>query len=476
MRKPAGTTLRSRLTLLYGSLLALVLALYAGISAFSFLHLLIRQQDTELGRDIETVEGVLARGSDGRLLIRSHEGEAHSMKHDRGYLLEVWSITGELLYRSSVLENGSLGPAPRPQDPGHPERAHSFQLPDGKQVRVLVRQHHMDGQIVLVRLGLREGPLWEEFYEMASVLVVGLPLAVLFISIAGYLLAGRALRPVDEMARRASRISAERLNERLHIQNHNDELGRLGDVFNQTLERLEVSFGQLRRFTADASHELRTPLTAIRSVGEVALQAQGNTTYYRDMIGSMLEEADRLTRLVENLLTMSRADAGQVAIHPSEFNLVAMVREAAALLEVLAEEKHQTINIKGDDLSNFYADRIILRQAVMNLIDNAVKYSPPGGLIEVRVRKLADEALIEVQDSGPGIPLEHVEKVFQRFYRVDRARTRADGGAGLGLSIVDWAVSVHGGSVKLNQGTEGGCVFAIRLPLRHAGTSAPADG
>jgi signal transduction histidine kinase len=182
----------------------------------------------------------------------------------------------------------------------------------------------------------------------------------------------------------------------------------------------------------------------------------------------MLEEADRMTRLVDSLLTMSRADAGRIPLQLSDCRLIELAREAAALLEVLAEEKNQTISVQGDAEIQVHADRLILRQALINLIDNAVKYSPKGGHIHVRVEPVSGQALIEVQDSGPGIPPEHADKVFQRFYRVDRARSRSEGGAGLGLSIVKWAVEAHGGSVQLRQDSGSGCLFAIWLPLRPA--------
>jgi heavy metal sensor kinase len=474
MRILSGLTLRSRLTILYGVLLAFALALYAVISAFNFLHILTTQLDAGLDRDIETVEAILAFDSNGQFVLRSHEGEAHAMSHDRGYLLEVWSVGGQLLYRSATLDGLSLGPLPRLLPSTPRERPHSYWVADGKQIRVESKLHHMNGQVVLVRLAIREGPLWDEFWEVVSVLGIGLPVVVLLISITGYIVAGKALRPVQEMASRASRISAERLNERLHIENPHDELGRLGSAFNQTLERLEISFEQLRRFTADASHELRTPLTAIRSVGEVALQSAGNTGFYRDMIGSMLEEAGRLTRLVESLLTMSRADAGQIPLQPFDFNLLMMAKEAAALLDVLAEEKNQTIAVEGDPSIELHGDRLILRQALINLIDNAVKYTPAGGRVRVRIRADSDQAVVEVQDSGPGIAAEHADKVFQRFYRVDRARSRAEGGTGLGLSIVEWAVSAHGGSVRLSQVPAGGCNFAIRLPLSRTESVVPS--
>jgi signal transduction histidine kinase len=282
-------------------------------------------------------------------------------------------------------------------------------------VRVEARRHEIDDHVLLLRLAVSEEPLWDEFWDMVSVLAIGLPVMVLLIGFAGDAVAGQALQPVDAMAQRARKISAEHLNERLTIQNPGDELGHLGLAFNETLARLEKSFEQLRRFTADASHELRTPLTAIRSVGEVALQNTGDATYYRDIIGSMLEEVNRLTRLVESLLTMSRADAGQIQLQRTTVGVLDLAKESAALLEVLAEEKHQTIVVDGAPSLTVRGDRLILRQALINLIDNAVKYSPPGGSIEVRVRAMSKDVLIEVQDSGPGIPEEHADKVFQRF-------------------------------------------------------------
>jgi len=345
------------------------------------------------------------------------------------------------------------------------EAPHTVRLPNDMRVRVASRLHRIEGQPLVLRLGVSEEPLWQQFWEMVGVMSIGLPITALLIGLTGYMVAGRALRPVDLMARHAAKISAERLDDRLTISNPDDELGHLGRAFNMTLGRLQESFDQLRRFTADASHELRTPLTAIRSVGEVALQKAGSVPYYRDIIGSMLEEVNRLTRLVESLLTISRADAGQIELHQTTVNALELVQEAATLLESLAEEKQQTVVVEGNPNLDVWADRLILRQAVINLLDNAVKYSPVRGSIHVDVSVDNHTVQIAFQDSGPGIPVEHRDKVFQRFYRVDEARTRAEGGTGLGLSIVKWAVSVNGGSIEFDSEPGQGCTFTMRLPL-----------
>lgn len=468
--------LRTRLTVLYGALLAVALLVYAVSVSVFFLHDLREQLDSSLHRDLETVEGALSMNSSGQIALSSHEGEAEEADEiDRGYLLEVWSVDGGLLYRSEQLRGQALGPDPSNTSSRGREPAKSLRLPSGMLVRTMGRAHHLQGgKLVAVRLAISERPLWREFWEMVTVLGIGLPMVVILVVITGYVVAARALKPVDAMAARAAAITAEHLNERLVIQNPDDELGKLGTAFNATLARLESSFDQLRRFTADASHELRTPLTAIRSVGEVSLQKQGDPKYYRDIVGSMLEETNRLTRLVDSLLTMSRADAGRVQLHLVETGLLDLARESASLLEVLAEEKEQTLSVEGDESLTVLADRTILRQALINLIDNAVKYSPVKGEIRVRVMGNGRDAEIKVQDNGPGIPREHRGRIFERFYRVDKARRRADGGSGLGLSIAQWAVAVNGGRIDVESAPGKGSIFCIRLP--RAVPAAPAPG
>jgi heavy metal sensor kinase len=460
-----GRNLRARLTIFYASLLTAILLLYAVCVSAFFLRNLREQLDASLDRDVETVEAITSLNDSGQLQLSSHEGEASDEDSDRGYLLEVWGNDAKLLYRSEQLGGQALGPAPGTGAAFHREPPRSLRLSSGMRVRTISRVHHLPGgKLVMIRLAVSEEPLWDEFWEMVGVFAIGLPIAVVLVLLIGYLVAARALSPVDSMAKRAAEITADHLNERLAIANPDDELGQLGSAFNATFGRLENSFEQLRRFTADASHELRTPLTAIRSVGEVALQKGGDNKYYRDIIGSMLEEANRLTKLVESLLTMSRADAGRISLHFAPISLVGLAKESANLLEVLAEEKGQSIRVEGSNAVQVNADRTILRQALVNLIDNAVKFSPEKGLIEIRVSEDAGSAVVEVRDNGPGIPPEHRTRIFERFYRVDKARARQEGGTGLGLSIVEWAVAAHRGKVEVDNHNKSGSIFRVRLP------------
>ena len=451
------TTLRARLTLLYIFLVSIVLILYAGGASVFFWQKLIGELDLSLDRDVETIENLIVEEPNHK--IRVDTGD-----ESENLLLEVWSQQGTLLYHSTELRGGLLGPPIAGNSPRHPPN-HSINLANNKTVRVITVPHKLGAQVVIVRLGLSENVLREQFAEMISALALGFPVALVIVGLTGYFVARRALQPLDSMARRAKQINAEHLNERLTISNSEDELGHLGSAFNETLSRLEHSFGQLKRFTADASHELRTPLTAIRSVGEVALQNPVDDQSHRDAIGSMLEEVSRLTHLVESLLILSRAESEHLVLQRSAVSLRELANESVTLLEVLAEEKHQSLKVEGDKSLVVSGDPLILRQALAALIHNAVKYSPAEGSIQVRVGATNGNAFIEVHDSGPGIAPEHRVKVFERFYRVDKGRTRDLGGAGLGLSIADWAVKAHGGKIELECDSGPGCTFRIKLPV-----------
>ena len=456
---------RTRLTLWYVAILAGVLLIY-GASTCAIVLLQLRSQLDHLAtEDLETVEGFLSFGPDGKLGLRNDYRYHPNTTEVQQRFLEVRSEDGTLLYKSEGLAERVLGGKPGPGEGVDSYSRRSARLTDGTPVRLVSRRHMIEGHPILIRVGFSEGPMWERFWQLTLGLLVGLPLALGLAGFGGYYLARRALSPVERMALRAREISAERLAARIDVENPHDELGLLAQAFNETLARLERSFEQLKRFTSDASHELRTPLTAIRSVGEIGIQQDGDRDHYREVIGSMLEETERLSRLVENLLTISRADSGQIRLAQTTVALMPLVQEASSLLDVLAEERGQTVSIDGDASIHVEADGVILRQVVINLLDNAIKYSPQSGHISVRViRSDPGSACVEVEDCGPGIPPEHRDKVFDRFYRIDEARSREAGGAGLGLALAKWGAEAHGGRLELDS-TRTGCIFRLFLPV-----------
>jgi len=452
------------LTLWYVLVLATLLALYAGVASL-FLFLSLREDfDHNLLEDLETVEGTLTKEPNG--LVSLHSNHPDAAEPRIGHFIEVWSPEGSLLFRSAALQNRAMGGPPGPNEGLRDPMPSTTRLPNGAQIRLVSSVYHVEDQRVVLRVAYSEEGLWGELREFGVVLLLGFPIALLLAGVGGYALARKALAPIDRMAIQTQKISAERLTDRLSVENPDDELGKLASVFNAMLARLQAAFDQLRRFTADASHELRTPLTAIRSVGEVALQEQKSPAEYRDVIGSMLEEVDRLTRLVESLLTLSRADAGHVQLQRMDISLLALTREASSMVEVLAEEKGQRMAIDGDAGLIVSVDRLVLRQGIVNLLDNAIKYSPRNTRILVRVGfGAAGQASLDITDEGPGIPSEHQPYVFDRFYRVDQARTREWGGAGLGLAITRWAVEAHGGEIDLTSKQGTGTTFHVSLPL-----------
>jgi len=464
MMWPRAKHVRIRLTIWYVIFLAVFFAMFVAGATFVIVGHMRAQLKHQAVQDLETVEGLLYFNSDGQLRLNEeyHNHPESKLVQDR--LLEVLTLDNTIIYRNARLGDRTMdGPVFAGEGiGGYSER--STRASDGTDVILASRQHSLDGRTILIRLAYDQQPIWDHLQDFLTTILLVLPLTLAVAAIAGYMMADRVLDPISQMARRAEQITTERLHDRLPIEN-NDELGHLASVFNQMLSRIEQSFEQLRRFTADASHELRTPLAAIRSVGEVGLQKDASPEEYRDMIGSMLEEINRLTNLVDSLLTLSRADAGQILMKVEVFSVADIMQEAADLLDVLIEEKRLNFHFESDKNAFVRGDRMILRQAAVNVLHNAVKFTPAEGSISARVFCEGSRVVLSVSDNGPGIPTEHLAKVFDRFYRVDPARAGENKGAGLGLSIAQWATRAHDGEIGLSPVPGGGCTFWIRLPL-----------
>jgi signal transduction histidine kinase len=444
--RPASLSVRARLTLSHAGTLALVIFIFSA-AVFQFVKIwLYRELDQQLGRELATVERV----------YRVEPHELHELETQVGIALFEVIDNGKLLHRTAEWGKGGLAAALAGGAPG----PRSWTSPDERSYRVA----EISGPSFHAVVALDESSVRHTLWTMAINFALGLPIAIGLALCGGYFLAGRVLSPIGAMADKARKISADSLAERLPAGNPTDEFGRLAGILNDALARVQKSFEQLRRFTADASHELRTPLATMKSVGEVALQKSIDPAS-REAIGGMLEEIDRLTQLVESLLTLTRAESGGIRLKRETVDLCVLVAEVASHLRILAEEKEQELHVEDAAPVLAECDPAILRQGLMNLLHNAIQYTPGRGEIHVAVKSIsATEAAIEIRDTGPGIPSMHRARIFDRFYRVDEGRSRESGGAGLGLAIARWAIEANGGRIELESEEGKGSLFRIVLP------------
>src|SRR5215831_6805580 len=389
-------SVRARLTLWHVGVLTLIICIFAaGIFLFVGARL-CAGLDTQLAQEIGTISRV----------YREEPDELKDLATHWGITLFQIQAGRSIIHQSEGWEREGLSQALQVGNLASPL---SWTTPDGHHYRVQSISESSDR----VAAAIEEDSLRDTLWTLAVILATGIPFGVALAIGGGYFLAGRVLSPVGAMAEKAREITAESLAKRLPVDNAQDEFGRLAAVFNDTLSRLQDAFERLRRFTADASHELRTPLTAMRSVGEVALQNKLDAVAYRDVIGSMLEEVDRLTRLVESLLTLTRADSGKIQLAPETLDLGALAGNVIDHLRVLADEKQQHLLLKAPDRISARGDAALIRNALMNLIHNAIKYTPNCGTITVEATAMdSGRAVIEVRDTGPGIPAAHRDRIF----------------------------------------------------------------
>jgi heavy metal sensor kinase len=456
----AAGTLRARLTLWSTAILLCGLLAYATVVYIALRRVLWSEVDERLHHEIETVEGLLQpywtpQG------VRTPGGRS-PLDDDDDRWLQVWSRDGHLLFQSEVARAQPIAALTTPGE----DAARSLDDGRGARVRVKDEQGHIAGDPVIVRVVTSEARLRQEMTDMLWLMGLALPLCAALAAYGGFRLVRRALTPIDRLVAGATAITAERLGDRLPVENPGDEVGQIASAFNATLARLEKSFDQMRTFTANASHELRTPITALRSVGQVALATARDQDAYREAIASMLDDADQLAKLLDTMLLLAKSDAGQIALTRERLDLGMLVRDVAEQCAVLAEEREQTLSLEGvrERGCLVSADPVVLRIALANLIHNAIRYGPHASPIILRVFARDATVILEVEDRGPGIPAAHHPHLFDRFYRADDGRSHGVGGAGLGLAMARWAVEVHGGTIGLRSGSGTGSVFHISLP------------
>lgn len=448
------STLRIRLALWYTAALAVVLLCYATLIYVAMSRTVWNELDERLHHEVETSEGLLQPYWTARGVVAPNG--ASVLDDDDERWLQVWSVDGAVLFESPVARQRPIPGLAAPDF----NIARSWVDITGRAVRIKDERGHIAGSPVIVRVATEEDRQRKELGNILWYMAFGLPAFIAVAGYGGYRLASFALAPVQRLVDESTSITADHLSQRLPVDPRTAEVAQIARAFNQTLERLETSFNQLRTFTANASHELRTPLTVLRTTGQLALGHDANVSEQRDAIGSMLEEVERLTGIVDTMLLLARADAGQLRLERQPIDVAALVQSVVDQCLVLADEKQQHVELQVAS-GTALVDPVVLRMAIANLVHNAIRYSPAGSTITIRATSQRDHWTIEFEDEGPGIAAEHRPHIFDRFYRADASRSSQPGGAGLGLPIARWAAEAHGGAITWRQNAGDGSTFCL---------------
>jgi heavy metal sensor kinase len=382
--------------------------------------------------------------------------------------IRITRTDGTLVYVSDAPKDGSFDPAEIPIFPpvSETEFSRKLKLSGGSTLLIAGLNFKSSGNPdYLVEFGSLLDPVETMLNHLFLQLALGLPLAVIIITVGGYLLVRRALMPVEQITRAAERITQFNLSERLPVAHTGDELERLSVSLNRMITRLDDAFQNSKRFVADASHDLRTPLTILRGELEALAEDSRLDAELRDRAGSMLEEVVHLGKIVEQLFTLSRLDAGEAQTEWTRFDLTELAKSTVEQMNLLAEDKDISIACEANGPAPVKGNRVRLKQVVVNLLDNAIKYTPANGAIHLRVFANNGHAVLEVEDNGIGIPPDALPHIFERFYRVDEARSAESESAGLGLSIVKSICTAHGAEVEAHSTAGSGSCFRVRLPL-----------
>jgi heavy metal sensor kinase len=388
-----------------------------------------------------------------------------------GDYLELYDESGQPIYRSKLMEL-QRPTLVRPEQGNEPVfRTRNI---NGQYVRFAYAKLAVYGHTYTVVTGAPAGDAVETLQLFRTYLAVFAPLWLLASAGVGYWMSRKALAPVDALVRTARDISGSSLHRRLQTLKTGDELQRLTDTLNEMLDRIESAFQKITQFTADASHELRTPISLIRTEAELALRRSRTDVEYKESLRQILDEAERTTQLIEQLLQVARADSGRESLSMQTLDLTRVVRDAVSIWQQVAAARDIKFSANIPEIGiSVMGDHTLLRRLADILLDNSFKYTPPPGSVHVILEVRQEAAVITVQDSGVGIAHQEQERIFERFYRVDKARSREQGGVGLGLAIAQWIVAQHRGSISVESRPGEGATFRVTLPLIAVTTPSP---
>jgi len=461
-----------RLTLWYVAIFA-VGELVFGASMFLILrHNLYDLVDDGLESQIEDLRNFLGAQQKDASTAKLRDEMAAIYEHEHaGDFLAVHDENGEQIYRSRFLQAHEL--VPSQPDQGNRPLIRTRRI-NGEHFRFAFEKLNVDGRVYTLEMGAPADDAFETLQLFRSYLLIFAPLLLVVSTGVGYWMSGKALAPMDALVRTARDISGTNLNRRLQTLKTGDELQRLTDTLNEMLDRIESAFQKITQFTADASHELRTPVSLIRTEAELALRRSRTETEYEESLRQILQEAERTTLLIEQLLELARADSGRGSLIMQPVDLPAVLRSVVSGWQQVAEARNLEFSTDIYKLdASVMGDATLLRRLADILLDNAFKYTPSPGSVRLALELREETAVITVQDSGAGIAQEDHEKIFERFYRVDKARSRGQGGVGLGLAIAEWIVLQHRGAISVESRPGEGATFRAELPLIAVGVPSP---
>lgn len=453
-----GPSIRWRLTGWHGAVLAVMLIGFSVVIYLMTQQRLLTRTEFELDEELDEFQMEVSLARD--LADLQKQLEKRFGQHAT-FDFQLTTLAGETLFRSKRLAERAL-PLPVPQAVSDSVAFANRSIPGLGPHRIAVKRLPGPTGPMVVQAAAPLASNAKELHDLVVTLVSVGPIVLGCALAGGYILARRALAPLDRMIAAAERISAQRLNQQLEVSNPRDELGRLAQTLNGMLGRLHRSFDEMRRFTADAAHELRTPLAVLRSEVEVALQSTRSAEQYQHALESVLEETARLTRLTDQLLMLCREDMGVNDVRRESVRLDTLAREVVDDLQVVAEQQRVALRAGRLQRTLVEGDPGRLRQVCFNLLDNAIKYTPPRGAVIVRSTLEGGRVQLIIEDTGIGISHEHQPHIFKRFYRVDSARNGA--GTGLGLAICKAIVEAHHGRIDVESAVNRGTCFTITLP------------
>ncbi len=460
-------TIRTKLTLWYAGSVGIISLIGTLLLYWGFVYVSSRSVDIFLREEAEALGNYLSLSprANAQTYIAQLVAEKDAFSgHDK--YVQIRNDRGEVTERSANLA-GIVLPLPR-QDGTQPreEVFVTVSLPEALPMRVITLPvSSPSGDTLFVQEGVSLEGEYTFLRHLRTMLFFFLPGMLGLSILSGRLIARKVLQPIETMTREARTIEVQDLNRRLPVANPQDEIGQLVDVLNSLLARLEGAFAQMRQFSADAAHELRTPLAVLRCGMEVVAARARSVEEYQEALGAAIEEVSRLSRVVDNLFTLARADAGSQEFAWKPVDLRELLYEVYEQAELITEAKGLSVSVHTDGEVFIHGDCLRLKQLFLNLVDNAVKYTSAGGSIHLAVECEAHWAKVVVEDSGIGIPPEALPHIFARFYQVDKARSRDGTGGGLGLSICQWVAQAHGGEITVRSRVGSGSTFIVSLPM-----------